>query len=76
MGENQSLLRRIATWTILGLLAILALKIVGRLLVFLLGLMGMVFGITMFLLFTVAPIVVLGWLALKAWGAYTRDPIA
>lgn len=76
MGENKSLLSRIATWTILGLLAIIALKIVVRLLVFLLGLMGMVFGITVFLLFTVGPVVLLGWLALKAWGAYTRDPIA
>lgn len=76
MGENKSLLSRIATWTILGLLAIIALKIVVRLLVFLLGLTGIVFGITVFLLFTVAPVVLLGWLALKAWGAYTRDPIA
>jgi hypothetical protein len=65
MGENTSLLGRVVTWAIIGLLAILALKIV-------LGVLGVVFGFAAFLLFTVAPVLLLGWLAVKAWQAFTR----
>lgn len=74
MSENKSLLSRIATWVVLGILAVLALKLAGWLLGFLFGLVGMVFGLAIFLFFTVAPIVLLGWLTLKAWRAFTKEP--
>jgi hypothetical protein len=74
MGTEKSLLSRIATWAVIGILAIIALKIVGRLLAFVVGLVGMVFGIAMFLIFTVAPVVLLGWLAMKGWRAFAKEP--
>lgn len=73
MGENRSLLGRIVTWTIIGLLALVAIKIALRLLGFLMGLAGIVVGAVMFLLFTVGPIVLLGWLVVKAWQAFAKE---
>lgn len=72
MGENRSLLSRIVTWTIVGILAVLAIRIAVRLLGFLLGVLGMVFGVAVFLMFTVGPILLVGWLGMKAWGAFTK----
>lgn len=74
MGENRSLLGRIVTWTILGLLAILAVKIVLRVLGALVGMVGILFGIAVFLLFTVGPIILVGWLGVKGWNAFTKEP--
>lgn len=74
MSENKSLLSRIFTWVVVGILAILALKLAGWLLGFLFGLVGMVFGLAIFLVFTVAPILLLGWISLKAWRAFTKEP--
>lgn len=65
MGESKSLFATIATWALIGIVAVIALKLV-------LGLVGVVFGFAGFLLFTVAPILLLGWLALKAWQAFAR----
>lgn len=65
--ENKTLVEQIVTWTILGILAILALKLVT-------GILGMAFGLVGFLLFTVAPILLVGWLAMKAWKAFTKEP--
>lgn len=67
MAENKTLFQQIVTWTIVGILAVLALKLV-------LGLLGMAFGLVTFLLFTVGPILLVGWLALKAWNAFTKKP--
>lgn len=75
MNENKSLLSRIVTWTIIGILAVLAFKLATWLLGFLLGMAGMVVGIALFLLFTVGPILLLGWLAVKAWNAFTKEPV-
>lgn len=69
MGENTSLFSRIVTWTILGVLALLALKLAF-------GLLGIVLGFAGFLLFTVGPILLVGWLALKAWNAFSKEPAA
>lgn len=74
MGENKSLLRKIVSWTILGILAVVVIRIAFKLLGILVGVVGMVFGLAMFLLFTVAPIVVLGWLGVKAWQAFSKKP--
>ncbi|NIP81545.1 MAG: hypothetical protein GWM90_20950 [Gemmatimonadetes bacterium] len=72
MGEKKSMLRRVVTWTILGVLAVLAIRIALKLLGVLVGVVGMAFGLAMFLLFTVAPVVILGWLAVKAWQAFSK----
>lgn len=74
MGEKKSLLVRIVTWTVVGLLALLVIKLAVRLLGFLVGLAGMLLGLLMFLVFTAGPIVLIGWLAVKAWQAFTRPP--
>ena len=73
MSENGSLLGKIVTWTVIGILAVIAFKIALRLIGFLMGLAGMVLGMVMFLVFTVGPIVLLGWLAMKAWKAFARQ---
>lgn len=73
MSENRSLFGRILTWTVVGILALVALKIAVRVAAFAIGLAGMVLGVAMFVLFTVGPIVLLGWLAVKAWKAFSRQ---
>jgi hypothetical protein len=65
MAENKTLFKQIVTWTAVGILAVLALKLVFSLL-------GFAFGLVTFLLFTVGPILLLGWLAVKAWNAFTK----
>ncbi len=72
MSENKSTLSRIVTWAILGILAVIAFRLALRLFGFVAGLFGFVFGSLMFLLFTVGPVLLLGWLAVKAWKAFTR----
>lgn len=67
MAENRTLLQQIVTWTIVGILAVLALKLVA-------GILGMAFGLVSFLLFTVGPILLVGWLAVKAWKAFAKEP--
>jgi hypothetical protein len=62
---GSSMIARIVTWIILGVLAILAFKVA-------LGILGFVLGLAGFVLFVVAPLVVLGWLATRAWQAFTR----
>ncbi len=74
MEESKSLLSRVVKWIILALLVVLAIKIIGSLLAFLLGMVGMAFGVVGFLLFTVGPIVLIGWLAVKAWKAFAKEP--
>jgi hypothetical protein len=66
MEEKKSLLSRIVTWVVIGVLAVLALRIV-------LGLVGAAFGLIGFLLFTVAPLVLVGWLAVKAYHAFAKN---
>ncbi|MDX1674690.1 MAG: hypothetical protein R3314_07850 [Longimicrobiales bacterium] len=69
MAEHDtSLLKQILTWSVVGIVAVLALKLVFRL-------MGMAFGLVSFLLFTVGPILLIGWLAVKAWNAFTKQPV-
>ena len=67
MAENKSLVKQVLTWTVVGILAVLAIK-------FVLGLLGMAFGLVTFLLFTVGPILLVGWLAVKAWNAFAKEP--
>lgn len=67
MGDNNSLLATLVKWTIIIVIAVVALKLV-------LGLLGIVMGLAAFLLFTVAPVVLIGWLIMKAWQAFTKEP--
>ncbi|MFO7894934.1 MAG: hypothetical protein R6U63_14560 [Longimicrobiales bacterium] len=66
--QDKSLFKQVLMWTVVGILAILALKLVFSLL-------GMAFGLITFLLFTVGPILLVGWLAMKAWNAFTKEPV-
>lgn len=66
--QDKSLLKQALTWIVVGIVALMAIKLV-------LGLLGMAFGLVSFLLFTVGPIVLLGWLAMKAWKAFTKEPV-
>lgn len=67
MTEKKSTWKQILTWTAVGIVAVLAIK-------FVLGLVGAAFGLVGFLLFTVGPILLVGWLALKAWEAFSKKP--
>lgn len=67
MTEKKSLFKQVLTWTVVGIVAVLALKLV-------LGLVGAAFGLVGFLLFTVGPILLVGWLAMKAWEAFSKKP--
>lgn len=66
--HDKTLFKRVLTWTVVGILAILALKLIFSLL-------GMALGLIGFLLFTVGPVLLLGWLAVKAWNAFTKEPV-
>lgn len=57
--DNGFTLGTLVKWTLLGFIALFALKLV-------LGLLGSVFGFAMAVVFTLGPIVLLGWLTLKA----------
>jgi hypothetical protein len=67
VGDNNSPVATLIKWAILVVVAVVALKLV-------LGLLGIVMGFAAFLLFTVAPIVLVGWLIMKAWQAFTKEP--
>jgi hypothetical protein len=67
VGDNTSPVATLIKWAILVVVAVVALKLV-------LGLLGIVLGFAAFLLFTVAPIVLVGWLIMKAWQAFTKEP--
>jgi hypothetical protein len=56
----------IATWVIIGVAAVFALKI-GLLL------FGVVSKVALFALFTLGPILLVGWLVMKALRWFTRD---
>lgn len=71
MSEEKSLLSRIVTWTIIGILAVLAIKLALRLLAFLVGVAGAILGLIVFFLFTVGPILLVGWLGVKAYKGFS-----
>lgn len=63
---GESLLAKVMKWMVIGLVAIVALK-VGLLV------LGSAVGASMFVLFTLGPIVLLGWLVIKLLRYFTRD---
>ena len=66
--QDRSLLKQILTWAVVGIVAVFVLKLALRL-------AGMAVGLITFLLFTVGPLVLVGWLAVKAWNAFTKEPV-
>jgi hypothetical protein len=69
MGGNGNCridLGTIGTWLVIGVVAVFAFKI-GLLL------FGIVSRVALFALFTIGPILLVGWLVLKALRYFTRD---
>jgi hypothetical protein len=60
MANGGSLLAKLLVWIVVGFLAIAAIKLA-------LGLFGIVLGLGAILLFTVGPLILIGWLVVKAW---------
>lgn len=67
MGDGYSLLASIVKWAIIIVVAVVAIKIA-------LGLLGIVLGLAAFLFFTVLPVLIVGWLIVKAWQMFTNAP--
>lgn len=73
MGDDRLTIGTVLTWIVIGILAIVAIRIALHLAGIVLGIFGVVLGIAAFLLFTLGPIILVGWLAMKAWKAFTRE---
>lgn len=65
--NNRGLAGKVITWILVGIVAIVVLKLAA-------AIAGLVVGLGFFLLFTVGPILLLGWLVLKALRHLTREP--
>lgn len=63
---GESLLGKVLKWTVIGLVAIVASKVI-------LLLLSAVVGAGMFVLFTLGPIALVGWLILKLLRHLTRE---
>ena len=62
-GMQRSMLSRLVTWLIVGLLVVLAIRV-------LFALVRVSFGIAWWLFVTVVPLILIGWLAMKLWDRY------
>jgi hypothetical protein len=67
VGDDNSVLASIVKWAIIIVVAVVAIKIA-------LGLLGIVLGLAAFLFFTVLPVLIVGWLIVKAWQMFTKAP--
>ncbi len=63
--DNGTVLGRLATWLLIGIVALVALKVAA-------ALTGAVLSLGFFLLFTVGPILLVGWLVMKLLRAFAR----
>jgi hypothetical protein len=68
-GRGGSWLGLLMTGIVVVVLAIIALKVVF-------AVVGVVFGIGAFLLFTLGPVLFVGWLVIKALRYFSRDTSA
>ena len=59
-ASQRSLVSRLATWLIVGLLVVLLLRVAFALL-------RVSFGIAWWLFVTVVPLILIGWLVMKFW---------
>jgi hypothetical protein len=66
-GNESGVVGKIFTWFLIGVLAVVALK-VG------LAIAGFVIGIGFFALFTIGPILLIGWVVVKVLRYLTREP--
>ena len=71
-NTEKSLLSTLITWTIVIVAIIVGIRLVFWLLGLVMGVVGAVVGIVTFLAFTVLPIIIVGWLIMKAFG-YVRN---
>lgn len=62
---ERSRLARVITWLIVGLIVVLLIRLVFALLRVSIGIVG-------WLLFTVVPLILIGWLVMKLWERYQR----
>ena len=62
---ERSTLARLITWLIVGVLVVLAFRV-------LMVLLRVGVGIAWWLFVTIVPLILIGWLALKAWERYGR----
>jgi len=67
MSYDRPLLPRVVTWIIAGVVVILLLRLA-------LFLLGKMFGLGLFLAFTIVPILLVGWLAMKLWDRLSDRP--
>jgi hypothetical protein len=65
MGEGTSWVTRLLSWFILAVVAIIALKLAA-------WVAGAALSLVIFLLFTVVPLVVVGWLIVKLVRVFRR----
>ena len=65
---NGGILKTMATWLIVGVAAIVALKVV-------MVTFGLVARVALFAIFTLGPVLLVGWLVLKALRYFTRDTV-
>ncbi len=63
---NGGILKTVAIWLIVGVAAIVGLKVA-------LVTLGLVTRVALFAIFTLGPILLVGWLVLKALRHFTRD---
>lgn len=64
MDQTQrSMVARLVTWLIVGLVVVLAIRL-------LFAVVRVSFGIAWWLFVTIVPLIVLGWLAMKLWDRY------
>jgi len=59
-AAQRSMLSRLVTWLIVGLLVVLAVRLAFALL-------RVSFGIAWWLFVTVVPLIIIGWLVMKLW---------
>jgi hypothetical protein len=64
--QNGSPLGRIVTWVLVGVVAIVAIKVAF-------AIAGLVIGVGSIVLFTLGPILLAGWLIVMALRYFTRD---
>ena len=63
--RQRSTIARLVTWLIVGVLVVLAVRL-------LFALLRVSFGIAWWLFVTIVPLILIGWVAMKLWDRYHR----
>ena len=64
-AAQRSMLSRLLTWLIFGLLVVLGIRLAF-------ALVRVSFGIAWWLFVTIVPLILIGWLAMKLWERHNR----